>query len=58
MPKQVGYPYKLQATFNVVTVPKEVREKLGVQKGDFVMWIIDDTGNCILKKIEINVVKP
>jgi bifunctional DNA-binding transcriptional regulator/antitoxin component of YhaV-PrlF toxin-antitoxin module len=52
MPKQYG-PYKLQANFSVVTVPEEVRNKLGLEKGDLVAWIIDDEGHCILKKVKI-----
>jgi len=52
MVKQYG-PYKLQQTFNVVTIPKEVRKKLDLHKGDLVVWIIDDEGHCILKKATI-----
>jgi len=54
MVKQYG-PYKLQKTFNVVTIPEEVRQQLGIEKGDIVMWIIDDEGNCILKKVKFGV---
>lgn len=54
MSKQYG-PYKLQATFNVVTIPEEVRSKLELQKGDLVVWIIDDEGHCILKKVKMEI---
>jgi len=50
--KQYG-PYRLQQTFNVVTIPVEVREKLGLKKGDLVIWIIDDEGRCILRKVKL-----
>ena len=48
-------PYKLQKTFSVVTVPLEVRRALGIQAGDMVIWIIDDEGNCLLKKVTIKI---
>jgi AbrB family looped-hinge helix DNA binding protein len=54
--KQYG-PYKLQQTFDVVTIPKEVREKLCIHKGDLVVWIIDDEGHCVLKKVTIKEVE-
>jgi len=53
MPKQDG-PFKLQH-FNVVTVPKKVRDKLELHKGDLVIWVIDDEGRCILKKVKMTV---
>jgi len=43
-------PYRLQKTFNVVTVPEEVRKALGIGAGDMIFWIIDDQGRCILRK--------
>jgi len=52
MAKQYG-PYKLQKTFNVVTIPQEVRDKLGLAKGDLIVWVIDEEGNCILKKVKL-----
>ncbi len=48
-------PYKLQHTYNVVTVPWEVRRKLGVEAGDLVVWVIDDEGRCLLKKVTIKI---
>lgn len=48
-------PYKLQKTFSVVTVPEEVRKVLGIEAGDIVVWVIDDTGQCILKKATIKI---
>ena len=54
MTKTCG-PYRIQKNFSVITVPEEVREKLGLQKGDLVIWIVDDEGHCILKKVEMKV---
>jgi len=54
MPKQYG-PYKLQTNFPVVTIPEEVRKKLDIHGGDAVVWVIDDEGRCILKKVKIEV---
>jgi bifunctional DNA-binding transcriptional regulator/antitoxin component of YhaV-PrlF toxin-antitoxin module len=48
-------PYRLQKTFNVVTVPEEVRKVLGIGPGDVVVWVIDDTGQCILKRATIKI---
>jgi len=48
-------PYKLQKTFSVVTVPEGVRKILGIEAGDVVVWVIDDTGQCILKKATIQI---
>lgn len=47
-------PYKLQ-NLNVVSVPEEVRQKLGLQKSDLVVWIIDSEGRCILKKVKMEI---
>lgn len=52
MSKTIG-PYQLQKNYSVVTIPKEVRDKLDLKSGDNVMWVIDDQGNCILKKVEL-----
>ena len=48
-------PYKLQKTFNVVTVPEDVRKALDIHASDMVVWIIDDEGRCILKKVTIKI---
>lgn len=48
-------PYRLQKTFNVVTVPPEVRKKLDIEAGDLVVWMIDDENRCLLKKISIKI---
>lgn len=48
-------PYRLQKTFSVVTVPSEVRKVLKIQAGDMVVWVIDDAGHCILKKVTIKI---
>lgn len=48
-------PYRLQKTFSVVTVPSEVRKKLDIAAGDWVVWVIDDEGRCILKKVRITI---
>lgn len=48
-------PYRLQKTFSVVTVPEKVRNALGIQAGDVVVWVIDDAGQCILKKATIKI---
>jgi len=50
MAKQYG-PYKLQQ-LNVVTIPEEVRKKLDLNWGDLMVWVIDDEGRCILKKVK------
>jgi len=52
--KSLG-PYRLHKAFNVVTVPEEVRKALDIKSGDVVMWVIDDQGNCMLKKATIKV---
>lgn len=48
-------PYRLQKTFSVVTVPSEVRKELGIEAGDWVVWMIDEEGRCILKKVTITI---
>lgn len=48
-------PYKLQYTYNVVTVPSEVRKKLSIKAGDMVVWTIDDEGRCVLRKATIKI---
>jgi bifunctional DNA-binding transcriptional regulator/antitoxin component of YhaV-PrlF toxin-antitoxin module len=48
-------PYRIQKNFSVVTVPEEVRKILEVGAGDFVVWIIDDTGRCVLRKAKIEI---
>jgi len=49
MLKEYG-PYKLQS-LNVVSVPEEVCDKLHLQAGDLVIWLIDDEGRCLVKKV-------
>ncbi len=46
-------PYRLQKAFSVVTVPTDIRKKLGITSGDWVVWVIDDEGHCILRKASI-----
>ncbi|MHC3129454.1 MAG: AbrB/MazE/SpoVT family DNA-binding domain-containing protein [Candidatus Bathyarchaeota archaeon] len=48
-------PYKLQKTFNVVTVPPEIRKKLDIESGDLVVWIIDGEDRCLLKKVSMKI---
>lgn len=48
-------PYKLQKTFNVVTVPSAVRKQLEIEAGDMVVWLIDKEGRCVLKKATIKI---
>lgn len=48
-------PYRLQRSFSVVTVPAEIRKKLDIKAGDWVVWVIDNEGRCILKKASIRV---
>jgi len=38
-----------------VTIPKEIREKLGIKEGDYVAFIIEDN-KVILKKAQITVI--
>ena len=54
MTKTCG-PYRMQKNFSVITVPEEVRKKLCLKEGDLVVWVIDDQGNCILKKVQMKV---
>ena len=42
-------PYRVQV-LDSVTVPYAVRKKLNIDSGDFVFWVIDDEGQCILRK--------
>ncbi len=35
-----------------VTIPKEIREALGINVGDIVVWKIGENGTAILKKSE------
>lgn len=48
-------PYRLQRSFSVVTVAAEIRKKLDIKSGDWVVWVIDNEGRCILKKASIKV---
>jgi bifunctional DNA-binding transcriptional regulator/antitoxin component of YhaV-PrlF toxin-antitoxin module len=48
-------PYRLQKNFSVVTVALEVREALGIEAGDMVVWVIDDEGRCLIRKVTIKV---
>ena len=46
-------PYKVQ--YMGINLPLEVRKKLKLIPGDWAVWIIDDEGQCILKKATIKI---
>jgi AbrB family looped-hinge helix DNA binding protein len=56
MVKQYG-PYRLQKSFSVITVPKQVRDKLHLKPGDLAVWLVDNKGRCILRKVTIKEVE-
>jgi len=46
-------PYKVQ--YMGINLPPEIRKKLNLKTGDWAVWIIDDEGQCILKKATIKI---
>lgn len=46
-------PYKVQ--YMGINLPPEIRKKLNLKTGDRAVWIIDDKGQCILKKATIKI---
>jgi AbrB family looped-hinge helix DNA binding protein len=37
-----------------VTIPKDIRKKLGIKKGDMIQFVITVNGNLIIKKMEFD----
>ena len=37
---------------NKTSVPKPVREALGLRNGDYLAWVISDDGTVVVKKME------
>ncbi len=35
----------------LTTIPKEIRERLGIKRGDVIRWIIDDRGSAIVRVV-------
>ena len=37
-----------------ITIPKDIRKKLGMKKGDMIQFVITVNGNLIIKKMEFD----
>jgi len=37
-----------------ITIPKEIRKKFGMKKGDMIQFMITDNGNLIVRKMEFD----
>ncbi|UCD07599.1 MAG: type II toxin-antitoxin system PrlF family antitoxin [Candidatus Aenigmatarchaeota archaeon] len=37
-----------------ITIPKDIRKKLGIKKGDMIQFVITVNGNVIIRKMEFD----